>query len=76
MPTPEESKMSQLSSAIEQISVKKRERNGKHLNTLEKYQICKISKGRLHMNDTYIDTYNWICGTLHLAATHTPQSAK
>jgi hypothetical protein len=36
-------------------------RKGKHLNTLEKYHICRISKDNLHMNDTYIDTYE----TLH-----------
>jgi hypothetical protein len=29
-----------------------------HLNTLERYHICKTSKDRLHMNDTYIDTHN------------------
>jgi hypothetical protein len=31
----------------------KAEKKGKHLNTLEKYHICKISKNKLHMNDTY-----------------------
>jgi hypothetical protein len=43
-------------------------RNGKkrkHLNTLEKYYIHKISKNNLHMNDTYNDTYNPIFETLH-----------
>jgi hypothetical protein len=29
---------------------------GKHLNTLEKYHICRISKDNLHINDTHIDT--------------------
>jgi hypothetical protein len=31
-------------------------RKGKHLNTLEKYHIYKVSKNNLHMNDTNIDT--------------------
>jgi hypothetical protein len=35
----------------------------KHLNTLEKYHIYKISKNRLHMNDAYIDIYNPIFET-------------
>jgi hypothetical protein len=30
----------------------------KHLNTLEKYHMYKISKNNLHMNDTNIDTHN------------------
>jgi hypothetical protein len=35
------------------------EKKGKHVNTLEKYHIVyKISKARLHMNDTYIDIYD------------------
>jgi hypothetical protein len=33
-------------------------RKGKHLNTLERYHIYKISKDNIHMNDTYIDTHN------------------
>jgi hypothetical protein len=32
---------------------------GKHLNTLEKFHIYKISKG-LQMDDTHIDTFNQI----------------
>jgi hypothetical protein len=40
-------------------------KKGKHLNTLEKYYIHKISKSNLHMNDTYNDTYNPIFETLH-----------
>jgi hypothetical protein len=36
-------------------------RKGKHLNTLEKYYIHKISKSNLHMDDTY----NPIFETLH-----------
>jgi hypothetical protein len=37
---------------------------GKHLNTLEKYHIYKISKDRLHMYDTYIDKNKPIFETL------------
>jgi hypothetical protein len=40
-------------------------KKGKHLNTLEKYYIHKISKSNLHMNDTYNDTNNPIFETLH-----------
>jgi hypothetical protein len=40
-------------------------RKGRHLNTLEKYCIYKISRKNLHMNDTHIDTYNPIFQTLH-----------
>jgi hypothetical protein len=28
------------------------------MNTLERYHTHKISKNKLHMNDTYIDTHN------------------
>jgi hypothetical protein len=38
---------------------------GKHLNTLEKYHIYRISKNNLHMNDTHINTYNPIFETMH-----------
>jgi hypothetical protein len=41
------------------------ERKGKHLNTLEKYHIHKISKERLHMNDTYNETNNPILEPLN-----------
>jgi hypothetical protein len=34
------------------MGVIKAEKEGKNLNTLEKYHIYKISKNRLHMNDT------------------------
>jgi hypothetical protein len=37
-------------------------RKGRHLNTLEKYQIYKISRNNEHMNDTY----NPIFQTLHV----------
>jgi hypothetical protein len=40
-------------------------RKGKHLNTLGKYHIYKVSKKNLHMNDTNIDTYNPIFEELH-----------
>jgi hypothetical protein len=33
-------------------------RKGQHLNTLEKYYIYKISREKLHMNDTSIDEHN------------------
>jgi hypothetical protein len=33
-------------------------RKGRHLNTLEKYHIYKISRNNLHMNDTHIEAYN------------------
>jgi hypothetical protein len=40
-------------------------RKGGCLNILEKYYIYKISRDNLHMNDTYIDTYNTIFQTIH-----------
>jgi hypothetical protein len=40
------------------MNILKVEKNGKHLNTLEKYYIYKISKDNLHMNDVNIDTHN------------------
>jgi hypothetical protein len=36
------------------------ERKGKHLNTLEKYHIYKISKEKIHMNDTYTPIFEVI----------------
>jgi hypothetical protein len=33
------------------------ERKGKHLNTLEKYHMCRLSRNRLHMNSAHMDTY-------------------
>jgi hypothetical protein len=42
----------------------KTEKEGKHLNTLEKYHVYKISKNRLRMNDTYIDMYNPVLYTV------------
>jgi hypothetical protein len=40
-------------------------RKDKHLNSLEKYHIYIISKDNIHMNDTYIDTFNPIFEALH-----------
>jgi hypothetical protein len=40
------------------------EKTGKHLNTLERYHVYKISKERLRMNDTYTDIHNPIFETL------------
>jgi hypothetical protein len=42
-------------------------KKGRHLNTLERYHIYKLSKEKLHMNDTYIDTYNPIFEVLQEA---------
>jgi hypothetical protein len=39
-------------------------KKGKHLNTLERYHIYRLSREKLHMNDTYIDTRNAIFETL------------
>jgi hypothetical protein len=39
-------------------------RKGKHLNTLERYNIYRTSRENLHMNDTYIDTHNPIIKAL------------
>jgi hypothetical protein len=38
-------------------------RKGRHLKTLEKYLIYKISRNNLHMNDTH--THNHIFQTIH-----------
>jgi hypothetical protein len=51
------------------VDIIKTENKGKHLNTLEKYQIYKISKNKLHMNVTHIDTYNQIFETLQEVST-------
>jgi hypothetical protein len=40
-------------------------RKDRHLNTLEKYYIYKISRNSLHMTDTQINTHNLILQTLH-----------
>jgi hypothetical protein len=33
-------------------------RTGRHLNTLERYHIYKISRNKLHMNDTHVEAHN------------------
>jgi hypothetical protein len=40
------------------MQIMKIERKGKHLNTLEKYHIYRISKEGIHMNDIHDETYN------------------
>jgi hypothetical protein len=40
-------------------------RKDRYLNTLGKYYIYKISRNKLHMNDTNIYTNNPIFKTLH-----------
>jgi hypothetical protein len=40
-------------------------RKGRRLNTLEKYQIYKISRNNLQMNDTHIKAHKPIFQTVH-----------
>jgi hypothetical protein len=40
-------------------------RKGRHLNALERYQIYKISRNNLHMNNTHIEAQNPIFQTVH-----------
>jgi hypothetical protein len=40
------------------MEIIKTEKKGKHINTVERYHICKISKHKLHMNDTHIESHN------------------
>jgi hypothetical protein len=40
-------------------------RKGRHLNTLEKYNVYKISRKNLHVNDTHIEAHNPIFQTVH-----------
>jgi hypothetical protein len=40
-------------------------RKGRHLNTLERYHIYKISGNNLHMNDTHTEVHNPIFQTVH-----------
>jgi hypothetical protein len=51
-------------------------RKRQYLNTLEKYYIRKISKGKLHMNDTNIDEHHSIFDELQkiyeAPTSHTP----
>jgi hypothetical protein len=46
------------------MEIVKTVKKGRHLNTLEKYHVYRISKDNLHMNDTYIDIHNPIFETL------------
>jgi hypothetical protein len=41
------------SSITERMKIMKIEKKGKHLNTLEKHPIYKVSRNRLHMNDAH-----------------------
>jgi hypothetical protein len=36
-----------------------------HLHALELYDVYKINKNNLHMNDTHIEAYNTIFQTVH-----------
>jgi hypothetical protein len=40
-------------------------KQGKHLNTLERYHIYKINREGLYMNDVHIDTHNPIFQVIH-----------
>jgi hypothetical protein len=40
------------------MNIVRTQRQGTHLNTLEKYHIYEISKNNLQKNDTDIDTHN------------------
>jgi hypothetical protein len=40
-------------------------RKSRHLNTLERYHIYKISRNKLYMNDIYIEEHNLIFQTVH-----------
>jgi hypothetical protein len=51
-------------SITDTIKIMEIEKKGKHLNTLEKYHIYKVSRNRLQMNDTHIDVYSPIFKTL------------
>jgi hypothetical protein len=47
------------------MDIIKTHRKGKHLNTLEKYYIYKVSRDNLQMNDTNTDTHKPIFKALH-----------
>jgi hypothetical protein len=47
------------------MEIIKIERKGKHLNTLERYHVYKISKEGIHMNDMHNETYNPIFELIH-----------
>jgi hypothetical protein len=46
------------------VDITRTHRKGKHLNTVGKYHIYKVSKNNLQMNDTDIDTHNPISRAL------------
>jgi hypothetical protein len=46
------------------VDIARTQKKGKHLNTLGKYRMYKISKCILCMNDTNFDTHNPIFRTL------------
>jgi hypothetical protein len=47
------------------MEIIKIERKGKHLNTLERYHIYKISIEGIHMNDMHDEAYNPICDVIN-----------
>jgi hypothetical protein len=47
-------------------------KKGRHLNTLEKYHIYKISRNNFHKNDTYNPIYQTL-HKLYDGSTHTPK---
>jgi hypothetical protein len=47
------------------MEVKRTERKGRYLNTLERYHIYKISRNSLHMNDAHIEVHNSIFQMVH-----------
>jgi hypothetical protein len=47
------------------MEIRKTERKGRYLNTLERYYIYEITKDNLHLNDTNIDIHNPIFKALH-----------
>jgi hypothetical protein len=40
-------------------------KKGRHLNTLEKYHIYKVSKTNIHLNDTHNEAHNLIFQVMH-----------
>jgi hypothetical protein len=47
------------------LDVIRKGRRGRHLNTLEKYHIYKISKTNVYLNDTHSETHNPIFQVIH-----------
>jgi hypothetical protein len=47
------------------MDIVKTGRKRRHLNTIERYHVYKISRNNLHMNDTYIYAQNPIFQTGH-----------